>query len=142
MNPFHLTLTDKIDKADDIAVREGLNGYYDAQGVPLNWLPLGIFLYDEHGVLAGGLTGGTYWGWLYVARLWIAESARRQGYGTQMMRAAEEEALRRGCHHATLETHDALGFYQKLGYTVYGALENMPTGRTRYSLKKLLPSDH
>ena len=133
-----MTITDKIDKADDVAVREGLNGYYDTQGVPLNWIPLGIFLRDEQGVLVGGFTGGTYWGWLYVARLWIEESARRQGLGTRIMRSAEEEALRRGCHHACLETHDALEFYQGLGYAIYGKLPDMPFGRTRYSLQKSL----
>lgn len=137
--PDHLTISDKIDKADDIAVREGLNGYYEAQGVPLNWIPLGVMLRNAENNLLGGLTGGTYWGWLYVARLWIAEPDRRRGLGRQIMQAAEVEAVRRGCHHAFLETHDALAFYQKMGYSIYGQLENMPLGRTRYSMHKPLP---
>ncbi len=135
---MHITLTDKIDKSDDTAVREGLNSYYEAQGVPIAYQPLGVFLRDENGALLGGLTGSTHWGWLYVARLWIAEPQRRQGWGVRMMQAAEEEALRRGCAHAYLETHDALGFYQKLGYTVYGQLADMPAGRTRYCMQKTL----
>jgi len=53
---------------------------------------------------------------------------------------AEEEARRRGCHSVHLDTlsFQALPFYQKHGYAVFGALENHPVGHTRYFLKKKL----
>jgi len=35
----------------------------------------------------------------------------------------------------------ALPFYQKHGYTVFGVLENMPIGYTRYSMQKELHPD-
>jgi hypothetical protein len=49
-------------------------------------------------------------------------------------------ALERGCRHAYLDTFSfqALGFYEKQGYAVYGQLENFPTGASRYFLKKTL----
>ena len=57
-----------------------------------------------------------------------------------MMKLAEEEAIRRGCVGAWLDTHSfqARPFYEKLGYTVFGVLENFPPGHTRYYLRKSL----
>jgi GNAT superfamily N-acetyltransferase len=59
------------------------------------------------------------------------------------MERAEREALRRGCHYARLATGNfqAPVFYQKLGYTLYGTLENCPPGETVfYFWKKLDPA--
>ena len=49
-------------------------------------------------------------------------------------------AIRRGCFAATLETHsyEALGFYQKRGYEVFGMLEDYPPGHSKYFLRKRL----
>jgi GNAT superfamily N-acetyltransferase len=139
---YTMVLTASPDPADVQAVREGLDAYDAEQGAPVDWTPLMIFMRDPHGKVAGGLTGGTYWGWLYVGRLWIEERLRGQSYGSQILAEAEQEALRRGCHHAYVDTQDfqALPFYEKHGYIVYGVLNDMPIGHTRYSLeKKLVP---
>jgi GNAT superfamily N-acetyltransferase len=45
--------------------------------------------------IVGGLAGETGWQWLHVSRLWVAEPYRHQGIGTQLLKAAEAEALRR-----------------------------------------------
>ena len=106
----------------------------------MDWVPLALFLHDERGAVVAGLTGATYWGWLYVGRLWVEERLRGQGYGSRLLAEAEGEALRRGCHHAYLDTEDfnALSFYQKRDYTVYGVLDDMPLGHRRSSLQKKL----
>ena len=137
---YTITLTDSPDPADAQVVRAGLDAHSDAQGAPVDWVPLALFVRDAQGAVVGGLTGGTYWGWLYVARLWIAEHLRGQNYGSRLLAEAEREALRRGCHHAYLDTQDfqALPFYRKRGYTVFGVLDDMPIGHTRYSMQKEL----
>jgi len=137
---YNITLTAAPDPADVQIVREGLDAHSAAHGSPVDWAPLALFVRDAQGVVVGGLTGGTYWGWLYVARLWIDERLRGQGYGGRLLAEAEREALRRGCHHAYLDTQDfqALPIYQKRGYTIYGVLEDMPIGHKRYSLQKRL----
>ena len=86
----------------------------------------------------GGLHGYTHWGWLFISHLWVAEALRGQGYGTELVARAEHEAARRGCRRAYLDTYDfqALGFYQKRGYEVFGLLEGFPTGHRRYFLQK------
>lgn len=137
---YNITLTGSPDPADMQAVREGLDAYNASQGAPVDWVQLVLFLRDARGTIVGGLTGGTYWGWLYVGRLWVMEHLRGQEYGSQLLAAAEQEAMRRGCHHAYLETQDfqALPFYQKHDYTIYGELQDIPLGHTRYSLQKKL----
>ena len=97
---------------------------------------------DEAGRVAGGLVGDTYVGWLQVHALWVGESLRGRGIGRDILRAAEEEALRRGCSQAFLETlsFQALSFYEKLGYTVSSRLEGFPPGGARYALVKTLAS--
>jgi ribosomal protein S18 acetylase RimI-like enzyme len=56
------------------------------------------------------------------------------------MDAVEEDARRRGCVGAHVETTDyqALPFYEKRGYAVFGVLEGYPVGSRSYYLRKVL----
>ena len=139
-NNYRITLTDSPDPADAKAVREGLEGFNTSMGVGSDWVPLATFVHDPDGNLVGGLTGGTYWGWLYVGILWLAETVRGQGLGSRILAETENEAWRRGCRHAFLDTtsFQALPFYQKCGYTLYAQLDDFPPGHSRYFLKKAL----
>ena len=49
-------------------------------------------------------------------------------------------AARRGCHRASLDTtsFQALPFYLKHGYAIWGQLDDFPIGHSRYFLKKAL----
>jgi GNAT superfamily N-acetyltransferase len=139
-NEYRIELTEAPDPDDLRVIREGLDAHNAAQGAVVDWVPLALLLRDEQGAVVGGLTGGTYWGWLYVGRLWIQADLRGQGYGSQLLEEAEQEAMRRNCHHVYLDTQDfhAPSFYQKRGYTVYGEVADMPLGHSRYSLQKKL----
>jgi GNAT superfamily N-acetyltransferase len=90
--------------------------------------------------IIGGLWGSTAYGFLHVDMLIVPANLRRRGIGTRVMLQAEEEAVRRGCHGAYLETFDfqARGFYEKLGYSVFGQLDNTPPGHIRFFLRKSL----
>jgi GNAT superfamily N-acetyltransferase len=135
---YQITLFEQPDPAAVQQVWDGLAAYNLNFTQPDEHRRLDLFLRDENQALVGGLLGGTYWGWLHVDILWLAEAVRGLGYGTLLMKSAEEEALHRGCRHAHLDTHDfqALGFYQKLGYSVYCVLDDLPPGHKRYSVKK------
>jgi len=127
-------------EADIAAVHAGLREY-NQPFISLNDSgPLNIFLRDEHGKLAGGLLAGIIWGWLHVDILWLTEAARGQDYGTRMLDLAEQEAIRRGCHHASVDTmcFQALPFYLKRGYEVWGQLDDCPIGHSRTFFKKAL----
>ena len=137
-----LTLETTPAEADLKAIRDGLHRFNTEKTSDDDHQTLTLFLRDENGALIGGLLGDTYWGWLYVAILWLDERVRRQGYGSQLLAAAEAEAVRRGCHHAHLDTmsFQALPFYKKHGYEVWGEIHDMPVGHSRIFLAKEL--DH
>ena len=90
--------------------------------------------------LVAGLIAGTYWNWLYIELFWVDARERSRGLGTQLLAKAEEMAVQRGCKKAHLETHDFqnLAFYQKRGYVIFGSLEDLPEGHTKYYLRKRL----
>lgn len=102
--------------------------------------PLSLVEYDGDGNVIGGLLGGTYWGWLYVDILWVQEEYRGKGIGSALLLTAEREAVKRGCHHAHLETMSwqAPEFYKKYGYEIIGALPDIPTGHKKFLLTKSL----
>lgn len=79
-----------------------------------------FFIRDENNVIHGGCSCCNLYGCLYVDQLWLEESLRGKGYGTQLMLAAEELGKERGCTFAAVNTMDweALGFYKKMGYEI------------------------
>ena len=115
----------------------GLIEYNDAVTGPAGARELSVIA-RENGEIVGGLLGMTHWNWMHVRFFWIAESFRRRGLGTQLLRSAEAEAVARGCRHAHLDTFSfqALSFYEKHGYVVFGNIEDYPEGYTRYFLQK------
>ena len=130
----------ELDPADaDIRTfKHHLIDFNNQHAEPEHYQQLILFVRDNSGKIAGGLLGYTHWRWLFVQNLWVAESLRGLGYGQKLMQLAEQEARLRGCQHAYLDTFDfqALGFYQKLGYELFGQLEDYPPGHTKYFLQK------
>ncbi len=128
--------------ADVAAIRQGLRGFNTLAAGNDNHRKLTVVLRDRKGTLVGGLLGGTYWGYLYIEALWVAEPFRRKGYGTRLLRLAEEEAARRGCIRAHLDTHSfqPVEFYRKLGYMIIGELPDLPPGYSKYLMIKSLPT--
>ncbi|RDI62590.1 GNAT family N-acetyltransferase [Microvirga subterranea] len=95
---------------------------------------------DADGAIIGGLWGRTGLEWLTIELIFVPEHLRGQGIARRIIAMAEEEALRRGCHSAWLDTlnPDALFLYERLGYARFGELADFPTGRSRYFLQKKL----
>jgi GNAT superfamily N-acetyltransferase len=124
------------------AVRQGLARYNHARA-PMLWAPLNVFLRDADGAVRGGLLGETWGSSLFVSQLWVEEALRHRGHGAALLGAAEQEARRRGCSFAHLDTmsFQAPPFYRRLGYQVYGVLEGYAGGHSRFYLRKdLAPS--
>jgi GNAT superfamily N-acetyltransferase len=120
------------------AITHGLRAFNDpfmSRGDPT---PFNVVLRDDNGAIVGGAMCETRWQWLYVDRLWISDSFRGGGFGSAVLKAAEDEARRRGCTKAYLDTlsFQARPFYEKLGWSVFGTQEDYPPGLTRYFLQK------
>ncbi|UOR07072.1 GNAT family N-acetyltransferase [Hymenobacter aerilatus] len=138
MSP-RLLLTSDPDLAARQPILAGLQEY-NRQQVPGESQLLAVLLLDEQNTTIGGLWGRTYYDWLFVELLFVPEALRGQNLGTRLLQEAEQAARQRGCQHVHLDTFgfQAKDFYVKQGYTVFGQLENYPTGFTRYFLRKAL----
>jgi GNAT superfamily N-acetyltransferase len=137
---YSITLTDSSDPAIRNAIVSPLVAYNTHQTGLNDFRPLALVIVDDGGQTVGGLWGRTAFGWLFVELLFVPDSLRGQGVGRELMRRAEAEAMARGCHAAWLDTFEfqARGFYERLGYTCFGELDNYPPGFSRYFLRKML----
>jgi GNAT superfamily N-acetyltransferase len=88
----------------------------------------------------GGLWGRSLWGSLFIDIMFVPEARRRNGVGTAVMRQAEDEAIRRACRNIWTETYafQALPFYEKLGFVVFGRLDGPAPIFPRFFLQKQL----
>jgi GNAT superfamily N-acetyltransferase len=139
-----ITLTDTPDNDTIKTLAKNLMRFNELRsGVPYSHRPLAILVtHPDTDELLGGLWGSTNYSFLYIDLLYLPEDLRRSGLGRQLIAQAEQEAIQRGCHTVWLDTFSfqARGFYEKLGYTVFGTLEDYPPGHSRFFLKKILRS--
>lgn len=120
------------------AVVKGLVAYNTAQAGPTKWKRFAVSVRDDAGTIKGGVVGYTLWNWCFIELVWLDEALRGTGLGTELMARAEAVAAKRGARHVYLDTFSFQGdgFYQKLGYEVYGELGDFPPGHRRIWLKK------
>jgi GNAT superfamily N-acetyltransferase len=138
INRYDIKLETSPAAEDRRKVRDGLYTHNKARTGDGKYEDMTFLLQDADGEVIGGLLAEIYWGWIHIDVLWVHENIRGQGCGQKLMKYAENEAINRGCRAAFLDTFSfqALNFYLKLGYGVYGELPDFPTGFTRYFLKK------
>jgi len=137
---MQLNVTDAVTHQDLDEVRLGLNAF-NSRFINIDEIKaIGVFVTDEHGKKRAGLTGSTTGNWLRIDMLWVSDALRGQGGGTQLIGAAEEEARRRGCRYAQVDTasFQARPFYEKLGYSLRFSLDNYPRHHQRHYLSKAL----
>jgi GNAT superfamily N-acetyltransferase len=99
-----------------------------------------IFLRDDGGRVMGGALGGIWGGWMHLTFLWVTEALRGNGYGSQLLARAEDQARERNCRGVFLETHSfqAKPFYERRGYVVVGQIDDYPQGHSYYMMCKRL----
>jgi GNAT superfamily N-acetyltransferase len=129
--------------ADRTAILEALIDYNNSRVGPSSLDPLAILLRDrKSGDTIGGLYSYLLYDWLYIELLVVPEAFRHMGLGSDLVRRAEAVALERGCIGIWLNTFSfqGRGFYEKLGYQVFGTLDDNPRGAKRFFLRKMLPA--
>lgn len=138
-----ISVADQPSPADFAAIFLGLDASTAAVAGHANLCPLAVLLRDDSGTVVGGLWGRTVYSWLMIEMLFVPEPLRRQGYGSALVRAAQDAARARGCIGVRVETFEfqAPEFYQRLGFTVAGAQQDLPPGHCCYSLFKRLDRD-
>ena len=124
------------------AIGTVLRAHNVQMGGPSNTQLVAVLLNDEAGNTVGGLWGKTVYEWLFIGMLAVPADQRSSGLGSALMDQAETIARSRGCTGIWLDTFEfqALGFYQKLGFEIFGQIDDHPMGHRRYFLQKRLTS--
>jgi ribosomal protein S18 acetylase RimI-like enzyme len=98
------------------------------------------FVKNDSNEIFAGILGEINWDWMHIQGLWVDTSVRKMGWGLKLLSEMEGYALSKGIKNVRLETttFQALDFYIKAGYSIFGELANMPNGHTSYFLQKQL----
>ncbi|HEX4501644.1 MAG TPA: GNAT family N-acetyltransferase [Scandinavium sp.] len=134
-----IEVTEKVTQQDQEELFTGLRAYNSQFIDTSNWFELGVYARDEEGKMLGGLIGKRKGDWLCIDYLWVSETARGKGLGSELIREAENRAREWGCSHALVDTasFQALPFYQKYGFTLKLSLDDFPhAGMQRHYLSK------
>ena len=124
------------------AIGDSLSAFNDIQLGGGDWPERShaFVLTDETDAIIGGLWGRSYYDWLYVGLLFVPESLRGQGMGTQLLALAEAEARSIGARGIWLDTFSfqAPDFYPRHGFQPIGRLDAYPNQHSRTFFTKRL----
>ncbi|MFJ7666588.1 GNAT family N-acetyltransferase [Lysinibacillus sp. NPDC097195] len=97
-----------------------------------------LFLKDENNHIRGAILPEICWNWLEIHSFLIEENIRKCGFGTKLLVALEDIAFAKQCDFIKVDTlsFQALGFYEKHGYQLFGTLNNVGRDFQHYYLKK------
>jgi GNAT superfamily N-acetyltransferase len=137
---LEISVETTADEATEKVISDGLTDFNESRAPGADWRALAIYARDEAGAVQGGLTGSSYYDWLFVKWLWVAEPFRKQGLGSRLLGRAEEVARERdvGAVYLDTFTFQAPGFYEKHGYREFGRLDDAVHGHARIWMAKRL----
>lgn len=92
------------------------------------------------GETAGDLAGYVDYDWLIIQFTFVPEALRRRGHGRALMQRAEAFARERGLAGIWLDTFgfQTPAFYEAMGFSVVGTIEDHPRGSRRHFMQKRL----
>jgi GNAT superfamily N-acetyltransferase len=124
------------------AVLDRLVAFSDPRAGAGDWPEhkLCLAIHGADGALAGGLWGRFYYDWLFVELIFVPEDRRGQDLGSALLAMAEAQARGWGAIGLWLDTFSfqALGFYQRKGFAVFGEIGDYPGPHRRFFLSKRL----
>ena len=135
-----VVMSGEPDPNDKQIMVDGMLAYHASKGHVRKTDQYSIVVKDEDNKTIGCVIVSFLWSGMEIESLWVEESHRNQGLGTRLMSAVEAEGKKRGSTVAYTNTFtwQAPEFYKKIGYTLFGQLENFPQGNTLYYFSKRL----
>ena len=122
------TIEGEPNEADMKVLVDGMLSYHASKGHPRKVDKCSVTIKNDDGKLVGCVMVSFLYNGMEIGSLWVDESMRGQGLGQKLMKMAEDEGKKRGATFAYTNTFtwQAPGFYEKLGYALYGKLEDFP----------------
>lgn len=136
-----LTLVDTLDQEAKTDAGDALYQHNIEKTGVADRRPIGAKLTDPNSArVLGGLWGRTELGLLFLDMFFLPKDVRGQLYGERLLSAVEQEAQRRGCKRAVVETSSfqAPSFYKRHGYEEFGRVDFGLPGHARVFLRKNL----
>ncbi len=115
--------------------RDQTDGAYDQPGIEIN-----LALKNTEDEVIGGIIVSTMLHVMHLEVLWVAEKFRKQGYGRELVLAAESIGCEKGSLTSHTWTFEFQGpeFYPKVGYELVGIYDGYPNDLKEYVFKKHL----
>ena len=138
--PLDFECTENASAKDLEEVDAGISQYNLTEPEIQKVIQLSVFAREDPTEIRGGAVGRTWGQCCELQQLWIAEQARGQRIGTELMDRFENEAQRRGCTLVYLDTFtfQARPFYEKRGYQVVFETQGFTNGIVKYTMHKRL----
>jgi GNAT superfamily N-acetyltransferase len=136
-----IIVTDQADARAIQIISDGLNRFNDAHVGYGDRQPLAVLVRNpQSGEILGGASGRTSLGLLFLDLLYLPETLRGMGVGTEVLRRFEDEGRRRGCGSAVVYTisFQAPQFYERHGWIRFGEVPCDSPGTCRVFLRKTL----
>jgi len=135
-----MEIVSKICKELESRLDNGLNDYNKKFSDTFNAVEedFGFYAYDGD-ELMGGLAGKIDRGnWAYIGTLFIEDKYRNRDIGTELVKRVEEMAGEKRCVGIRVATwsFQGRGFYEKMGFKVWGELQDFPKGASLIVLAK------
>ena len=92
-------------EADNAVVSEGIVAFNE-KIIGERDRAFSIFLKNESGKVFGGIQAFFDSESIYIDVLWVEDTLKKQGYGTKLLEAAEQEAIKNGCVFSLVDTWD------------------------------------
>ena len=141
MNKLKLVaVKDELKPEDKKVLVDGMLKHHASSGHERKTSKHNILLKNDKGKVLGGIMLSFLWNGMRIETIWVDGSLRGQQWGKKLMKEAEIEGIKRGCTFAYTDTFSwqAPEFYKKLGYVVYGKINDFPKGNSlTYVYKQL-----
>lgn len=140
MDDISFEILDTVPEAEEATIHASLMAHNAVMLGASDPQSIYIPLKNEAGEVDGGLIGLIRRGWLHVDYLFVPERLRGLGMAGKLLQAAEDEARKRGCKGAFIDTANPVArrAYKRQGYETFGTLEGYTDTHSITWMKKML----
>lgn len=129
------TKTEQIFKLLSVKLDE-----FNAKFIDIETHEFCLYIEDNEKTVKGGIVGEKYGKVLYIHLLWVDETLRGSGKGSELLIGAEKWAFSKNCTSIVLDTFSfqAPGFYISMGYTPFGGAKIDEDNHSRIYFQKII----